>query len=110
MPTILEEYINLTAKVVKEGKNRLYFQIVNPIASLTKEKIVELLNYNFVMQLEDRVLPINKIFNKIKGKNAKTKYLTKENQSLMCTIFKQNKTNFKIQIILLGFKHTFYFY
>jgi len=31
------------------------------------------------MQLEDRVLLVNKIFNKITGKSAKTKYLIKEN-------------------------------
>ena len=48
------------------------------------------------MQLKDRVLPVNKIFNKIKGKNAKTKYLIKENWSLIYTIFKQNKNDFKI--------------
>ncbi len=40
------------------------------------------------MQLEDRVLLVNKIFNKIKGKNAKTKYLIKENWSLIYTVFK----------------------
>ena len=66
------------------------------MASLTKEEVVELLNYNFVMQLEDRILLVNKIFNKIKGKNVKTKYLIKENWSLICTIFKRDKTNFKI--------------
>ena len=32
---------------------------------------------------------------KIKGKNTKTKYLIKENWSLIYTIFKQDKTNFK---------------
>ena len=66
------------------------------MASLTKEKVAELLNYNFVMQLEDRVLLVNKMFNKIKGKNTKTKHLIKENWSLIYTIFKQDKTNFKI--------------
>ena len=30
------------------------------------------------MQSEDYVLLVNKIFNKIKGKNAKTKYLIKK--------------------------------
>ena len=60
------------------------------------------------MQLEDHVLPVNKIFNKIKGKNAKTEYLTKKNWSLIYTIFKQNKINFKTQITLLKFKYTFY--
>ena len=40
------------------------------------------------MQSKDYILPVNKIFNKIKGKNAKTKYLIKENWSLMFTIFK----------------------
>ena len=49
------------------------------MAGLTNKKVVELLNYNFVMQLEDCVLLVNEIFNKIKGKNAKTKYLIKEN-------------------------------
>ena len=49
------------------------------MASFTDKEVVELLNYDFVIQLEDRVLPVNKIFNKIKGKNAKTKYLIKEN-------------------------------
>ena len=49
MPTTLEEYINLTAKAVEKGENRLYFQIVNFIASLTKKKVTELLNYNFVI-------------------------------------------------------------
>jgi hypothetical protein len=53
--------------------------VVNPIAGLTNKELVELLDYNFIMQLEDRVLLVNKIFNKIKGKNAKTKYLIKEN-------------------------------
>ena len=62
--------------------------MVNPIASLTNKEVVELLNYNFIMQLKNYVLLINKIFNKIKGKNIKTKYLIKENWSLMCTIFK----------------------
>ena len=47
------------------------------------------------MQLENYILLINKIFNKIKGKNAKTKYLIKENWFLIYIIFKQNKTNFK---------------
>ena len=88
--------MNLITKVVKEGKNRLYFQVINPIVSLTKEKVAELLNYDFAMQLKDYILLINKIFNKIKGKNAKTKYLIKENWSLIYTIFKQDKTNFKI--------------
>ena len=80
--------MNLITKVVKEGKNRLYFQVINPIVSLTKEKVAELLNYDFAMQLKDYILLINKIFNKIKGKNAKTKYLIKENWSLIYTIFK----------------------
>ena len=58
------------------------------MAGLTKEEIAELLNYDFVMQLEDCVLLVNKIFDKIKGKNTKTKYLIKENWSLIYTIFK----------------------
>ena len=58
------------------------------MASLTNKELVELLDYNFAMQLEDRVLLVNKIFNKIKGKNAKTEYLIKENWSLIYTIFK----------------------
>ena len=49
MPAALEEYINLTAKAVEEGKDRLYFQVVNPIAGLTNKEVVKLLNYNFVM-------------------------------------------------------------
>ena len=49
------------------------------MASLTKEEVVELLNYNFAMQLENCILPVNKMFDKIKGKNAKTKHLIKEN-------------------------------
>ena len=49
MPTALEEYINLTTKAVKKGKNRLYFQVVNPMASLTNKEVVELLDYNFAM-------------------------------------------------------------
>ena len=69
--------------------------MVNFAASLTNKEVVELLDYNFIMQLEDRVLLVNKIFNKIKGKNTKTKYLIKKNWSLMCTIFKQDKTDFK---------------
>ena len=40
------------------------------------------------MQLKNYILPANKIFNKIKDKNAKTKYLIKENWSLIYTIFK----------------------
>ena len=47
------------------------------------------------MELEDRVLLVNKIFNKIKGKNTKTEHLIKENWSLIYTIFKQDKKNFK---------------
>ena len=69
--------------------------MVNSIASLTNKELVELLDYNFAMQLEDYVLLVNKIFNKIKGKNTKTKYLIKENWSLIYTIFKQDKNNFK---------------
>ena len=75
----MEEYINLTTKAVEEGEDRLHFQVVNPTAGLTNKELVELLDYNFAMQLEDRVLPVNKIFNKIKGKNTKTEYLIKEN-------------------------------
>ena len=48
------------------------------------------------MQLEDCILPVNKIFNKIKGKNTKTKYLIKKNWFLIYTIFKRDKTDFKI--------------
>ena len=33
-PTTLEEYINLTA-IVKEGKDRLYFQVVNLVTGYT---------------------------------------------------------------------------
>jgi hypothetical protein len=62
--------------------------VVNPIASLTNKELIELLDYNFAIQLEDRVLLVNKIFNKIKGKNAKTKHLIKENWSLIYTVFK----------------------
>ena len=80
--------MNLITKAVKEGKDRLYFQMVNPVAGLTKKEVAELLNYNFTMQSEDRVLLVNKIFDKIKGKNTKTKYLIKENWFLIYTIFK----------------------
>ena len=52
---------------------------IDPVANFTNKEVVELLNYNFAMQLKDRVLPVNKMFNKIKGKNTKTKYLIKEN-------------------------------
>jgi hypothetical protein len=62
--------------------------VVNPTAGLTDKELVELLDYDFVMQLEDRILLVNKIFNKIKGKNAKTEHLIKENWSLMYTVFK----------------------
>ena len=48
------------------------------------------------MQLKDHVLLVNEMFKKIKGKNIKTEYLIKENWSLICTIFKWNKNNFKI--------------
>ena len=48
-PTALKEYINLAVKVVKEGEDRLYFQVVNPVASLTKKEVAELLNHNFIM-------------------------------------------------------------
>ena len=58
------------------------------MASLTNKKVVKLLNYNFIMQLKDYILLVNKIFNKIKGKNTKTKYLIKKNWSLIYTIFK----------------------
>jgi hypothetical protein len=58
------------------------------MASFTDKKVIELLNYDFLMQLEDCVLLVNKIFNKIKDKNAKTKHLIKENWSLIYTIFK----------------------
>jgi hypothetical protein len=70
--------------------------VVNPTAGLTDKEVVKLLDYNFVIELEDRVLLVNKIFNKIKGKNAKTEYLIKENWSLIYTIFKQDKNDFKI--------------
>ena len=69
-----------------------------------------MLDYNFAVELEDRVLLVNKIFNKIKGKNAKTEYLIKENWSLIYTVFKRDKNNFKTQVTLLGFKHTLYLY
>ena len=44
MPTTLEEYINLTTKVVEEGEDRLHFQVVNPIAGLTNKELGELLD------------------------------------------------------------------
>ena len=69
--------------------------MVNSIASLSNKELVELLDYNFAMQLEDYILLVNKIFNKIKSKNTKAKYLIKENWSLIYTIFKQDKNNFK---------------
>ena len=78
------------------------------MAGLTKEEVTELLNYDFIMQSEDRVSPVDEMFDKIKGKNAKTEHLTKENWSLMCTIFKRDETDFKTQITLPGFKHTLY--
>jgi len=53
--------------------------VVNPTAGLTDKELVELLDYNFAIQSEDRVLLVNKIFDKIKGKNAKTEHLIKEN-------------------------------
>jgi hypothetical protein len=62
--------------------------VVNPTAGLTDKELVELLDYDFTMQLEDRVSLVNKIFDKIKGKNAKTEHLIKENWSLIYTIFK----------------------
>jgi hypothetical protein len=62
--------------------------VVNPTAGLTNKELVELLDYDFAMQLEDRISLVNKIFNKIKGKNAKTEYLIKENWSLIYTVFK----------------------
>ena len=65
------------------------------MAGLTDKEVVELLDYNFTIELEDCVLLVNKIFNKIKGKNTKTEYLIKENQSLICTIFKRDKNDFK---------------
>ena len=58
------------------------------MASLTNKEVVKLLDYNFIIQLEDCISLINKIFNKIKGKNTKTKHLIKENWSLIYTIFK----------------------
>jgi len=66
------------------------------MAGLTNKELVELLDYNFTIQLEDCVLLVNKIFNKIKGKNTKTEHLIKENWSLIYTIFKRDKNNFKI--------------
>ena len=80
--------MNLAAKAVEEGEDGLHFQVVDPMAGLTDEELVELLDYDFAMQLEDRVSLVNEMFDKIKGKNAKTEHLTKENWSLMCTIFK----------------------
>ena len=53
--------------------------MVNPTASLTNEEVIELLDYNFAMQSKDRVLLVDKIFEKIKGKNTKTEHLMKEN-------------------------------
>ena len=94
-PIALEEYINLAAKAVEEGEDRLHFQVVNPAAGLTDKEVIELLDYNFAIQLEDRVLLVDKIFKKIKGKNVKTKYLTKENWSLIYIIFKRDKNDFK---------------
>ena len=58
------------------------------MASFINKEVVKLLNYNFAMQLKDHVLLVNKIFDKIKGKNIKTKHLIKENWSLIYTIFK----------------------
>ena len=49
------------------------------MAGLTNKKVVVLLDYNFTIELKDCVLLVNKIFNKIKDKNAKTKHLIKEN-------------------------------
>jgi hypothetical protein len=69
-----------------------------------------LLDCNFAIELEDRVLLVNKIFNKIKGKNAKTKHLIKENWSLIYTIFKRDKNDFKTQVTLPGFKYILYLY
>jgi len=49
------------------------------MAGLTNKEVIELLDYNFAMQSEDRVSLVNKIFKKIKGKNTKTKHLIEEN-------------------------------
>ena len=41
--------MNLAAKVVKEGEDKSHFQVVDPVAGLTKEEVVELLNYDFII-------------------------------------------------------------
>ena len=84
--------------------------MVDPIAGLTNKEVIELLDHNFAIQSKDRVLLVNEMFKKIKGKNAKTEHLMKENWSLIYTIFKWDKNDFKTQVTLLGFKHTLYFY
>ena len=48
------------------------------------------------MQLKDYFLLVNKIFNKIKNKNTKTKHLIKDNWLLIYIIFKWDKNDFKI--------------
>jgi len=53
--------------------------VVNFIASFTDKEIILLLDCNFIMQSEDYIFLINKIFNRIKGKNIKTEYLIKDN-------------------------------
>ena len=71
-PAALEEYMNLAAKAVEEGEDGSHFQVVDPVAGLTEEEVAELLNHDFAMQSEDRVSPVDEMFDKIKGKNAKT--------------------------------------
>ena len=39
--------------------------------SLVGGEVVALLDYNFAMQSEDRLSPVDETFEKIKGKNAK---------------------------------------
>ena len=58
------------------------------MAGFTNKEVVALLDYNFVMQSKDHILLINKIFNKIKGKNVKTEYLIKDNWFFIYIIFK----------------------
>jgi hypothetical protein len=67
------------------------------MASFTNKEVIELLNYNFLIQLENHILLVNKIFNKIKGKNAKTEHLIKENWSLIYTILNKMKMILKLK-------------
>ena len=52
MPITLKKYINFTT-TVKEGKYKLYFQVIKLVADYTKKKLWVLLNLTFFIGEEN---------------------------------------------------------